>query len=40
MNAPSMNTDREMQTTVLHAKGLVKRFGGITATDHVTLALK
>ena len=27
-------------TTVLHAKGLVKRFGGITATDHVTLALK
>ena len=40
MSAPSVNTDRQTQITVLHAKGLVKRFGGITATDHVTLALK
>ncbi len=30
----------ESQPTVLHAHSLVKRFGGITATDHVTLALK
>ena len=30
----------ESQPTVLHAQSLVKRFGGITATDHVTLALK
>lgn len=36
MSAPSTDTT----ATVLHAKGLVKRFGGITATDHVTLALK
>lgn len=36
MSAPSTDT----AATVLHAKALVKRFGGITATDHVTLALK
>ncbi len=30
----------ESQPTVLHAQNLVKRFGGISATDHVTLALK
>ncbi len=33
-------SEREAQTTVLHAQQLVKRFGGITATDHVTLELK
>jgi branched-chain amino acid transport system ATP-binding protein len=33
-------SERETQTTVLHAQQLVKRFGGITATDHVTLELK
>jgi branched-chain amino acid transport system ATP-binding protein len=30
----------ESAPTVLHAQNLVKRFGGITATDQVTLALK
>ncbi len=34
------HTDRASQPTVLHAQNLVKRFGGITATDHVTLELK
>jgi len=29
-----------MSTTVLQAHGLVKKFGGITATNHVTLSLK
>ncbi len=29
-----------MSTTVLQAHGLVKKFGGITATDHVNLSLK
>ncbi len=29
-----------MNPTVLQAHGLVKRFGGITATDHVNLSLK
>lgn len=29
-----------MNATVLEARGLVKRFGGITATDHVNLSLK
>jgi branched-chain amino acid transport system ATP-binding protein len=33
-------SERDTQTTVLHAQNLVKRFGGITATDHVTLELK
>jgi branched-chain amino acid transport system ATP-binding protein len=36
----TLHTERSAQTTVLHAQNLVKRFGGITATDHVTLALK
>ena len=35
MKAPSSHHD-----TVLAAQGLVKRFGGITATDNVTLNLK
>ena len=38
MNAASHS--RSAQPTVLHAQNLVKRFGGITATDHVTLELK
>ena len=29
-----------MSTTVLQAHGLVKKFGGITATDHVNLSLR
>ena len=29
-----------MSTTVLQAHGLVKKFGGITATDHVNLSLQ
>lgn len=29
-----------MTATVLQARGLVKRFGGITATDHVNLSLQ
>ena len=29
-----------MSTTVLQAQGLVKKFGGITATDHVNLSLQ
>ena len=29
-----------MSETVLQAQGLVKRFGGITATDHVHLSLQ
>ena len=40
MSAPAPSTDRAALPTVLHAQQLVKRFGGITATDHVTLALK
>ncbi len=35
---PMLNT--EQQPTVLAAQGLVKRFGGITATNNVTLNLK
>ena len=33
-------SERQAQTTVLQAQSLVKRFGGITATDHVSLELK
>ena len=36
----SLNTSENMQETVLSAEGLVMRFGGITATNNVTLNLK
>ena len=36
----SPNTSETMQETVLSAEGLVMRFGGITATNNVTLNLK
>ena len=36
----SPNTSETMQETVLSAEGLVMRFGGITATNNVTLHLK
>jgi branched-chain amino acid transport system ATP-binding protein len=40
MSASFTGAERAAQPTVLHARNLVKRFGGITATDHVTLELK
>ncbi|WP_342131446.1 ABC transporter ATP-binding protein [Hydrogenophaga sp. OTU3427] len=39
MNAPQAHTPTPVRT-VLRTEALVKRFGGITATDHVTLDVK